>query len=262
MQALFTSAVDAQKAGKLAEAVATYKEVLRLRPQTTQAHLNLAILHLSQQRPAEAVPHLNAAWKLEPKNPAAPFQLAQTLVQLKRPREALEPLRAAVRLAPTNPQGHAALAQLWGMLNEPQNAWREWTRLAEMVPRDAHAAFMSGITAMELKRLPEAEKSLRRANQLEKSDARGPLFLGRVLAARGKNGEAERVLADGARRFPMSSRWHNASEVRWARGDKNGAISALQTRDRDRCPPKSKGAHPPRNFKCYGAHAGRKPTLA
>jgi predicted Zn-dependent protease len=244
LEALFKSAADAQKAGKLEQAVAAYREVLRRRPQTDASAPEPGYFAPVTAKTKRSCSPSTDAWKQEPKNPAAPFQLAQTLVQLKRPKEALEPLRAAVRLAPNNPQGHAALAQLWGMLNEPQNALREWTRLAEMAPRDANAAFMSGTIAMELKRLPDAEKWLRRANQLEKRDARGPLFLGRVLAARGKNGDAERVLADGIRRFPdVIEMGTTLSDVRWAKGDKSGAISALQ-RVVGRVPAKLQGGAP------------------
>jgi predicted Zn-dependent protease len=135
-----------------------------------------------------------------------------------------------VRLAPKNPAGHTLLAQLHGSLKQPAEAYQAWTRVAALSPGDARAAFAAGVIALEqLKRLPEAEQWLRRAAQLETRDPRGPLMLGRALASRGKTTEAERVLVDGARRFPRVAEIYTFALGRaMAARDKAGAINALR----------------------------------
>ncbi|HEX8834872.1 MAG TPA: tetratricopeptide repeat protein, partial [Abditibacteriaceae bacterium] len=226
----FQQAVALQKAGKTPEAIAAYAQVLKLKPDVLPAHLNLAILYLQTQQAAPAIVHLRAAQRLDPKNPAIPFQLAQTLLQLRRTREALEPLRTAVRLSPRNPAGYTLLAQVYGELRRPAESYAAWAKVSDLAPKDAGAAFTAGVMAFEqLKKLPEAERYLRRAVSLEKRDPRGPLYLGRILAARGKLPEAERVFVDAAKRFPKIVEMNTTrADIRWARGNKSGSINALR----------------------------------
>ncbi|MBV9470539.1 MAG: tetratricopeptide repeat protein, partial [Abitibacteriaceae bacterium] len=81
-----------------------------------------------------------------------------------------------------------------------------------------------------LKRLPDAERWLRQAQTSSPKDPRVPLLLGRVLGMRGKTEAAAVVLARGAQQFPDVIELHTLlSDVRWAQGDKDGAIAALRT---------------------------------
>jgi tetratricopeptide (TPR) repeat protein len=229
--ATFDHAVEAQKAGKAAEAIDGYTAELRKNPNNLSAHTNLAMLYLQSREPQKAVFHLKTAQRLDPKNPAAPFQLAQLLMQLGRPAEALKPVRQAIRLAPNNPAGHALLAQVYASQNKAAESYRAWVKASDLAPNDAANAFSAGVMAFEgLRKLPEAERYVRRAIKLEGRDARGPLYLGRILAARGKLADAEKTLESGARRFSkVPELWMALAEVRRARKDSDGSIAAFRS---------------------------------
>ena len=233
VEATFNRAVAAQKAGRNDEALAAYGEVLKTRPDLIPARVNMALLLLQMKRPAEALPQLQAARKLDPKNPSLPWQIAQTLVQLKRPAEALEPLRAVVALAPRDPQSRGALAQLLSASGKTSEALAQWKELAALAPQSADAAFNAGSLAASLKRWDEAATWLRRAKTLvDKTDPRDPrptLQLARVLAQSGKTRDAQDLLENGVTRFPKVVEIGTLlSDVRLERGDKSGAVDALQ----------------------------------
>jgi len=233
LEAAFNRAVDAQKAGRNEEALSAYRDVLALKPDLVPARVNLALLLLQMKRPSEALPELQAARKLDPKNPSLPWQIAQILVELKRPREAIEPLRTVVALAPKNPQGRAVLAQLLASVGRPAAALEQWKALSALTPDQPDAAFAAGSLAASLKRFGEAETFLRRAQKIsDKTDSKDPrptLQLARVLADRGKTREAESLLSGGTARFPQVVEMGTLlSDVRLARGDKEGAIRALK----------------------------------
>jgi tetratricopeptide (TPR) repeat protein len=51
---------------KLDEAVTRYREALKIRPEYAQAHYNLAIALIAQDKSEEALAHLTTALTLEP----------------------------------------------------------------------------------------------------------------------------------------------------------------------------------------------------
>lgn len=219
-----------QRAGKNQEAITAYQQALQLNPALTPARIGLAMLYWQGHRSDEALQQLRLAQHNDPKNPAIPWQIAQTLLSLHRTPEAVTQLREVVHLAPTNRAGYVLLAQVLMSLNRKDEAYAQWVNLAEKQPNDPEAAFTAGAIAFEvLKRLPEAERWLRQAQTSSPKDPRVPLLLGRVLGMRGKTAAAAVVLAQGARQFPEVIELHTLlSDVRWAQGDKDGAISALR----------------------------------
>ncbi len=231
---VFDRAMAAQKAGRNDEALGIYRDLLHQQPALIPARVNLALLLLQMKRPAEALPQLEAARQIDRKNPSLPWQIAQILVQLKRPQEAVEPLRSVVKLAPRDVQARGALAQILTETGQPAAAVQQWKALATMAPQSADAAFQAGTAAASLKRWDEAATWLRRAKLLvDKTDPRDPrptLQLARVLAQSGQKRDAQALLESGIKRFPQVVEIGALlSEVRADRGDKKGAIEALQT---------------------------------
>ena len=86
--------------GKLEEAIAEYREALRLEPNFTEAHNNLANELVAQGKPEEAIPEFERALQLEPRYPDAHNNLAVQLARQGRVAEAIQHWEEAIRLLP------------------------------------------------------------------------------------------------------------------------------------------------------------------
>jgi protein O-mannosyl-transferase len=97
--------------GRLDEAVEHYTEALRLRPNDAAAHNNLANALAQQGRAREAAEHFSAALEINP-DPLVHYNLAIILERLGQRAEAVQHLEAALRLEPDLPQAQRALREL------------------------------------------------------------------------------------------------------------------------------------------------------
>jgi len=119
---------NARKAlGQLQEAVADYREALRLDPRLTQAHGNLAVMYNDLGLPDAAADHCRQGLALEPNSAALHANLATALVRQGRQVEAIAAARRAVEL---NPQGSGEHSNLLYLLNfaddqDPQAVFQE-----------------------------------------------------------------------------------------------------------------------------------------
>jgi len=90
--------------GELEEAVARYREALRLKPDSAGAHNHLGNALAQQGELEEAVTHYREALRLKPDFAEASLNLADLLVREGKPGEAVETLRQAIRLRPNDPE--------------------------------------------------------------------------------------------------------------------------------------------------------------
>lgn len=105
---------DLAAAGKLDEAVAHFREAIRINPTYADAHSNLGLALASQRRLGEAVLHYREAIRLFPGHARAHANLAVALQALGRTDDAIRELEAALKLNPDNARVRAALAILKG----------------------------------------------------------------------------------------------------------------------------------------------------
>src|SRR5439155_908686 len=130
--------------GQPAEAVASYREALRLRPNYPDAHCNLSNALRDLGRPAEAAASCRAALRLRPDYPEAHRNLGNALRELGQPVEAAAAYRDALRLRPDYPDAHNNLgAVAWdlGQAAEAEARYREALRLRP--PFDLHGPLPS-----------------------------------------------------------------------------------------------------------------------
>lgn len=86
-----------------AEAITSFEQALRLRPDYPEARGNLGLALTQAGRPAEAVPHLQESLRLKPGPYQAHNNLGIALATSGRPAEALAAFRQAAALNPTLP---------------------------------------------------------------------------------------------------------------------------------------------------------------
>jgi tetratricopeptide (TPR) repeat protein len=104
--------VALEQKGRLAEALAQYREVLRISPDNVEALYNAGNLLDNLGRPAEALPELLKAVQINPKLPSFHDALGAVLVELGRFDEAMSQFTEAARLDPAYPAAHFDLGKL------------------------------------------------------------------------------------------------------------------------------------------------------
>lgn len=92
--------LELQRAGRIDEAVASYRRALVLKPAHVSAHYQLGLLWLEQGRVDDALVSLQTAVRLAPGHADAQLALGNALVRAGRADEAIEAFRASLRVVP------------------------------------------------------------------------------------------------------------------------------------------------------------------
>ncbi|MGE5199446.1 MAG: tetratricopeptide repeat protein, partial [Rhodospirillaceae bacterium] len=98
--------------GRADQAIASYQQALRLAPDQPVVHNDLGALLEREGRIEEAIEHFRAALRLSPDLAVAHTNLALALVKLDRYPEAVQEFREALRLDPSNDLARRALEAL------------------------------------------------------------------------------------------------------------------------------------------------------
>ncbi|HVP15432.1 MAG TPA: tetratricopeptide repeat protein [Terriglobales bacterium] len=99
-----------ERQGRFDEAVAQTREAIRLEPGYAGSHYNLGCFFASRGRLEEAIPEFREAARLKPDFLDAHANLALALARAGRLNEAMAPLRRALELDPGNAQANRVLA--------------------------------------------------------------------------------------------------------------------------------------------------------
>jgi tetratricopeptide (TPR) repeat protein len=223
-------------AGKVAEAMADYRQALAIRPDYMNANNNLGRALADQGRPAEALPFLRKALQARPENVEVRINLANALsdlgqldeaqthydailarlpthasalngsavllVRQNRLREAKARFEQALLLAPDNTSAHTNLGNLCAMLGDRDSAVRHYRRATELAPEDEHTLLLLGSLLNQQEEFAEAAQNLRRAIALRPTDADALTQLGLALARLGQRDQALGALRDSLRQRP------------------------------------------------------------
>jgi predicted Zn-dependent protease len=163
-------------AGRYAEAVPVYRELVQALPGNPGLILNLGMaLHMAG-RDLDAVPQFEAALRLQPDLLPATLLLGAANMRLGRPAAAVPPLQKVVRLQPDNREARAMLADGLVSLQRYAEAEPHLRRLAQAAPADPAVWFNLGKTYEEL--------AGRAFEDLLKRDPESPFGLALVADAR------------------------------------------------------------------------------
>ncbi|MBV9724475.1 MAG: tetratricopeptide repeat protein, partial [Gammaproteobacteria bacterium] len=151
--------------GRLAEAEASCREALRLRPNYFEAHGNLGNALSALGRPVEAEASHREALRLRPNNPEAYGNLGNALYALGRPAEAEASHREALRLRPNFPAAHNNLGYALLLAGRFEEGWKEYEWRWKVKPfsssaRDFSAPLWSGEAIGDRTILLHAEQGL------------------------------------------------------------------------------------------------------
>ena len=110
----YNLAVALHSQGKLDEAVAEYRAVVRISPQYADSHINLGAILASVGKHDEALRHLGRAVELKPSSVEARWNLALLLQRQGQTNEAVQHLQQVIRLRPDHAQARKRLNKIKG----------------------------------------------------------------------------------------------------------------------------------------------------
>ena len=176
--------------GKLDEAIAAYREAIRLKPGYAEAHNNLGNALGEQGKHEEAEKELREAVRLKPDYAEAHSNLGNALGDQGKLDEAVAAYREAIRLNPDLAEAHYNLGVALGeqgKLDEAVAAYREAIRLN---PDYAEAHYNLGNELRKQGKTEEAIAEYREAIRLNPDDAEALENLAITLDAKGERKEA------------------------------------------------------------------------
>src|SRR5260221_8678861 len=176
--------LDAQVKGRLGEyanAVALLERVIRLIPQSAQAHVDLAIALADSGDLNSALAETSTAISIAPGLAIAHLNRARILGDMKRDPEAGDEFAIAARLAPGNPDCYS----YWAIAKRAQGNFTEEAELLQRVvklePRNVKAHIMLASSLLHQNRTAEAVAELRIALVIDPNSATALYKLSRAL---------------------------------------------------------------------------------
>jgi len=182
---------------------------LTIDPAHTDAHTNLGIALSDLGRPAEAEASFREALRVRPNYPEGHNNLGKVLDDTDRPAEAEASFREALRLRPNYLDAHNNLGKVLNDLGRPAEAETSLRKALRLRPNYLDAHNNLGIAQRDLGRLAEAEASLREALRLQPNFAEAHNNLGKVLDDLGRPAEAEASFREALRLRPNYPEAHN-----------------------------------------------------
>jgi tetratricopeptide (TPR) repeat protein len=187
LEQMLTRADDALRAGRAAEAIGLYKDVIAKRPDTEDAYRKLSLVYWRAGNAKDAVATLEAALRAGVTQSEVRIKLAQYLSESGQARRAIDLLEHD---AGDDPDALIALGNAYTAANRNAEAVRTFQHLLEIDPKSALGWQDLGTAQLQAKDLKTAEGSLRHAIALDPSLAGAYTALGVVLASTGRTQEA------------------------------------------------------------------------
>jgi arylsulfatase A-like enzyme/Tfp pilus assembly protein PilF len=187
IEQMLTKGTEAQRAGRLDEAVGLFKAVIARRPDTEDAYRKLANLLWRAGDRTAAIATLEAALRAGVIQSEVRMRLAQYLAESGQAAKAIALLEHD---AGDDPGALLALGNAYTAANRNADAIRTFGRLLTIDPKNALGYQDLGVAELQAKDLGKAEASLRHAVQLDPTLSGAYTALGVIFAGTGRKSEA------------------------------------------------------------------------
>ncbi|HYH42931.1 MAG TPA: tetratricopeptide repeat protein, partial [Burkholderiales bacterium] len=182
-----------RSAGRVDEAIARYREVLRLAPHLPQIHLNIGVLYHGQGKLPEAREAFTAGLERAPDDPLLLYNAAAVELQLGRPAEALAIADRGLTKHRDDASIRMIRASALRRLDRAAEALEEFQQVVRLDSRNASAYLSLGNLQHQFDRKKEAVESYRHAIRHDRSLVSAHYNLGAVLYELGQDDEALRA---------------------------------------------------------------------
>ena len=195
------------------EALAQYREALRISPDYAEAHSNLAFALSKVGFKDESLVHYREAIKFNPDHPIAHNNLGSALLEMGQTEQAIDQYRAALKIRPEYADAHNNLGNILLQQGKIRESIEQFQCVLRIKPNyaEAHnglgaAFFREGLTR-------EAEEQYRAALKIRPSYADAHYNLGNLLFKDGLLREADEQYREVLRDNPDCAEAHNALGV-------------------------------------------------
>jgi tetratricopeptide (TPR) repeat protein len=182
----FAHAVEHQRSGRIAEAVALFCEIVSDEPRRHPALHHLGLLMHQTGANDQAAALIEHAIALDPGIAAYHYDLSVILLALGQAEPAAASLQRALKIDPDLLDAHINLSSTLRNLGRPEEALISARRAVELKPDSYAARIAAGTILMALNRLAEAESEFQQARLLEPTSSDALINLGAVAFAEGK----------------------------------------------------------------------------
>ncbi len=187
----------------------SYKECLRIKPESAEAHYNLGLLLKDLGRYDESEREWREAIRIKPESAEAHYNLGLLLYNLKRYDESEREWREAIRIKPESAEVHYNLGLLLKNLGRYDESKREYREAIRIKPDYAEAHNNLGLLLQDLGRYDESEREYREAIRIKPDYAEVHYNLGLLLKDLGRYDESEREWREAIRIKPDLAEAHN-----------------------------------------------------
>lgn len=158
--------VELQQSGRVTEAIAEYRQAIRLNPKLGVARINLGAALATQGQFDAAIEVYAEAVRLQPELPEAYYNWGNALIALERVSEAISKYREAIRLQPDYANAYYNLGNALAMQERSEEAIAAWRQAITINPELAEAHGNLGLALYRQGRREEAVAALEKARDL------------------------------------------------------------------------------------------------
>jgi len=193
--------------GRTDEAIAHYREALRINPHFAEAHINLGDALAGRGRLAEAGEQCNLAlpW-VNPANFGALNNLGMLLIKLNRIPEAIRCIERAIEIKPDFAEAHSNLGSALALQNHMPEAILQFMEALRIKPDSARTLDNLGVALGKSDRTSEAIERFRQAVRADPDFASAHYHLGVMLAGDHRTAEAQEQFQQALRLKPDLAR--------------------------------------------------------
>jgi tetratricopeptide (TPR) repeat protein/uncharacterized RDD family membrane protein YckC len=210
--------------GRWQDAIESYKQAIRIKPDYALAHYNLGVAYDKLGRYQDAIESSKQAIRIKPDYAEAHYNLGYCYGSLGRWQDAIESFKQAIRIKPDYAEAHCYLGVAYGKLGHWQEAMEPYKQAIRIKPDYAEAHYNLGYCYDELGRYQDAIESYKQAIRI-KPDAEAHFNLGITYDKLGRYQDAIESYKQAIRIKPDCAEAHyNLGNAYLLVGDKSSAL--------------------------------------
>ncbi|MGR9087584.1 MAG: tetratricopeptide repeat protein [Gammaproteobacteria bacterium] len=214
--------------GRLQQAEAEAKALLRVYPKAPELHNLIALCMQGQGRLREAAASFRKLLSIDPNIAEIHFNLGVLQTQLNDQKAAVASYRKSLQLKPGLPSAHFNLGALLQGQGALQDAAKHYQQAVDLEPRFFEALGNLGTVRQLQGQLDAAEHCYRKVLEI-RADALGHFNLGTVLYGLGRHQEAIREFREAVSHNPdFADAWNSLGETLRDRGEMDEASRCYQ----------------------------------